>query len=269
MAKTNAIDPSSPSGDSDRRQGDDAIRDQAKGVAETLEVDHYIGSDGGIGNGYNEDAAGEHAKVTLRATSKPSNVAAKGFIYTKDIGGGVIELFYEDAAGNEIPLSSAGKLGSAATDILANILAVSGTLGVTGVATLTATAVLSSGASCGSKVLSAVANPVAAQDASTKLFTNNPITLSAGNESEFELSIGAFQIKCGEVNRVGNVDHTITFTTEGLSAFDNNCFQIFLTLGDNVVTDSDPRAYTLTKTSFHLQHNIAGTPTIRWFAIGR
>ncbi|MDO8302921.1 MAG: hypothetical protein Q7T18_06755 [Sedimentisphaerales bacterium] len=105
MAKTNPINTANPAGSSDPKQGDDYIRTLALAVAEILAVDHYIGAS----SPYNEDAAGEHAKITLRQAAKPANVADKGFVYTKDVSG-TTELFYEDEAGNEIQLTSGGKI---------------------------------------------------------------------------------------------------------------------------------------------------------------
>lgn len=202
MAKTNAVDPSSPAGSSDRRQGDDAIRDQAKGIAETMNVDHYMGADGGIGSGYNEDAAGEHAKVTLRVGSAPTGEADKGFIKAIDKNGKA-ELHYIDEDDQSVQMTSGGNLGSALTPVLAS------TLSVAGVATLTDTAVLASGASCGSKVLSAVADPVANQDAATKVYADaSPnaqmkadnvagATFGAGSESSTEAN--------GKITKTGTV----------------------------------------------------------------
>jgi len=106
MAKTDPINTANPAGSSDRRQGDDYIRTLARAVAEILSVDHYTGAT----SPYNEDAAGEHAKITLRQAAKPTNAADKGFLYTKDGEAGTTELFYEDEAGNEIQLTQGGKL---------------------------------------------------------------------------------------------------------------------------------------------------------------
>ena len=106
MAKTDPINTANPAGSSDRRQGDDYIRTLARAVAEILAKDHYTGAT----SPYNEDAAGEHAKVTLRQAAKPTNAADKGFLYTKEGESGTTELFYEDEAGNEIQLTQGSKL---------------------------------------------------------------------------------------------------------------------------------------------------------------
>ena len=107
MAKTNPIDPNVPPGTEDPKLGDNRIRELAAAVAEILNVDHYVGSDGGAGTGYNEDAAGEHKKVTLRVGSAPTAVANKIFLYAKDVGDKA-ELFLKDEDGHEIQITTAG-----------------------------------------------------------------------------------------------------------------------------------------------------------------
>lgn len=112
MAKTNSIDPNVPAGKEDPKLGDNRIRNLAAGIAEEQNVDHYMGSDGGAGTGYNEDAAGEHKKVTLRErTSKPTAEANKGYIYAKAVGDKT-ELFFEGEDGIEIQITSGGILKS-------------------------------------------------------------------------------------------------------------------------------------------------------------
>jgi hypothetical protein len=56
-----------------------------------------------------DEAAGEHTYLRMRQTTKPTNVADKGFIYCKDMTG-TTELFFEDEAGNEIQLTAGGVL---------------------------------------------------------------------------------------------------------------------------------------------------------------
>lgn len=109
MAKSTPLDPNVPAGSEDPKLGDNRIRELAAAVAELLAVDHYMGDDGGAGAGYNEDAAGEHAKVTLRVGSAPTSEANKGHIYAKDVSGKA-ELFYKDEDGDEIQITKAGVL---------------------------------------------------------------------------------------------------------------------------------------------------------------
>ena len=80
---------------------DDYFRQLYAAIRERMQVDHQW---------KNGQLDGEHKKVTLlKSAEKPIAVATHGFVYTKDVGGGAIELFFEDAAGNELQLTSAGK----------------------------------------------------------------------------------------------------------------------------------------------------------------
>jgi len=82
-------------------EGAERIRDTRIGIRERLEKDHYMDIAG------TDVDHGEHKWVTLREqASAPGKVADKGFLYIKDVGSGVEELFYEDEAGNEIQLTS-------------------------------------------------------------------------------------------------------------------------------------------------------------------
>lgn len=109
MAKTNPVDPSVPDGGEDPKLGDNRIRELAAAVAEVLGVDHYMGSDGGAGVGYNEDAAGEHEIVTLREQTAPTVEADKGYVYTKVVDDKA-ELHFKDEDANEIQLTVAGEI---------------------------------------------------------------------------------------------------------------------------------------------------------------
>ena len=91
----------SPADSDNTSEGAERIRDTRIGIRERLEKDHYMDIAG------TDVDHGEHKWVTLREqASAPGNVADKGFLYIKDVGSGVEELFYEDEAGNEIQLTS-------------------------------------------------------------------------------------------------------------------------------------------------------------------
>lgn len=55
-----------------------------------------------------DDDVGKHEVVKLLAQSIPTAVAGQGHFYTKDVGSGVIELFYQDPDANETQLTNAG-----------------------------------------------------------------------------------------------------------------------------------------------------------------
>ena len=81
------------------------IRDLKSAIGERAEVDHNW-------NGGTDD--GEHKKVTLGAPiATPTNAADKGFVYGKDVGA-KIELHWLDEDGNEVQITSVGKLAAAA-----------------------------------------------------------------------------------------------------------------------------------------------------------
>ncbi|KKL08967.1 hypothetical protein LCGC14_2570560 [marine sediment metagenome] len=77
------------------------IRNLKSDIQERLEVDHFHAGDA-------QD--GEHKKLTFGAPIvTPANIANKGFLYGKDVGG-KIELHWEDEDGNEIQITDAGQL---------------------------------------------------------------------------------------------------------------------------------------------------------------
>lgn len=92
---------------------DDYIRRAQTAVRERMEIDHAWK------DGTND---GEHKKITFNAQiAKPTAVANKFFLYTKDVSGKV-ELFAEDEDGNEIQMTSGGSIaGGTVASTLAQI----------------------------------------------------------------------------------------------------------------------------------------------------
>lgn len=115
MAWTDTYDTNTPDGDADSPQeADDRIREVKAAVQERENVDHYWPL---TGTQVSDTEAGEHRKVTMHAPiSTPANVANKMFVYGKDVGG-KIELHVEDEDGNEVQITSAGKILSASLDM--------------------------------------------------------------------------------------------------------------------------------------------------------
>jgi len=108
MAKSIPIDPSTPQGTADPKQGDDRIRETKAGLIELVEVDHYVGADSG--SGYDENAAGEHLQATLHERSSPVSVEAdKGVLFAKEADG-IAELHYIDENEDETQITEAGRL---------------------------------------------------------------------------------------------------------------------------------------------------------------
>ncbi len=107
------IDTSLPDGGDDPVEADDNMRRIQGGFQELLDVDHLFEKTGSVISGAD---SGEHRKVTLRVGSAPSAVANKGFVYAKDVSAKA-ELFYIDEDGNEVQLTSGGKILSASLDM--------------------------------------------------------------------------------------------------------------------------------------------------------
>lgn len=121
-------DVTKPAGSRDRSLGDDDIREMKRAECERQNEDHVRPADE-----TGETMVGYHRKSQYKAqASDPVAVAGTGIIYTKDVGSGVIESFYRDAAGNVIQLTSGGKLNAAALGgvyAAANVAAVANILG--------------------------------------------------------------------------------------------------------------------------------------------
>lgn len=81
-------------------EGASRIRQVKVDVQERLEVDHSMAGD---------TNDGAHKKITLlEQASNPTNAANTGFVYTKDDGAGLTELYYEDAAGTVTKITKNG-----------------------------------------------------------------------------------------------------------------------------------------------------------------
>lgn len=120
-----SIDTSQPIGTDDPTEADDNMRRIQAAYQQRLNVDHVFEL-----SGTTVDAAntGQHKKITFNTTiGDPTQVAGNAHLYMQ-----FDELHYQDDTNPAFDLTSVGKLGSASTDLLANIAAISGTLDVTG-----------------------------------------------------------------------------------------------------------------------------------------
>ena len=106
MAFGDTFDKATPAGSDSPSEADDRMREIKAAIQERENVDHYWPL---TGTEVSDTDSGEHRKVTLRVASAPTAVADKGFVYAKDVAGKA-ELFYRDEDGNEIQITSAGKL---------------------------------------------------------------------------------------------------------------------------------------------------------------
>lgn len=106
-------DPSVPAGSRDISLGDDDLRSMKRALTERLGEDHEFQTDE-TGN----NKIGYHKKVTFSPrTGDPTTVTGCGILYSKDVGSGVIELFYQDAAGNILQVTSAGSLKALSKEV--------------------------------------------------------------------------------------------------------------------------------------------------------
>jgi uncharacterized protein YunC (DUF1805 family) len=244
MAKTDPINTSVPADTGEAASlGASRIRALARAVIELLQKDHYTGAS----SPYNEDAAGEHAKVTLRETTKPTNVADKGFLYTKDVSG-TTELFYEDAAGNEKQLTTAGKLNVAATEAVL----LTGAQTVAGVKTFSDAPVVPT-QTAGDNTTKAASTAFVAAGLALKSGLMSPTAVD-GSTVSVTLPNGLI-VKWG----TGSGEASYTFTV----AFPSGCYKVFLTPLDASGTNNFVSAKSASGFSVE-----GGVGLYDWFAIG-
>lgn len=99
-----AWDETTPVNATNLSDGDDHVRDLRKGTRIRLEYEHstLAGS----------SAGGKHKFMTMQTQgTKPTVDATQvAALYVKDVGSGVIELYYEDEAGNEVQMTDGSAL---------------------------------------------------------------------------------------------------------------------------------------------------------------
>lgn len=108
----NAAFEASPAAGDNISEGDDKIRDFKTAIRERVGKDHYFELAG------TDADQGEHSKVTFNAplAADPSNVADKGFLYTKDVDS-VAEFHWLDEDGNVFQITSEGGLNADHTPV--------------------------------------------------------------------------------------------------------------------------------------------------------
>lgn len=101
---------SNPADGQNASEGAARIRETKVDIGERLGVDHSWAGD------VND---GMHKQITLvdPLASKPSQLNDETYIYSKDVDG-TAELFYEDEAGNEVQLTTAGVIAETANTAL-------------------------------------------------------------------------------------------------------------------------------------------------------
>ena len=263
MSKTDGLDPSVPAGAEDPKLGDNRIRELARAVAEILNVDHYIGSDGGAGTGYNEDAAGEHAKVTLRVGSAPTLAANKGFLYTKDVTNKV-ELFFMDEDGDEIQLTLGGVFNPAIA------CGITGNQTIAGIKTFSNQPVLNAGLTAAAALVSTLATGTAPLTiASTTVVPN----LNADKVDGYDVAAYAggesYTFPGGRIEKVGYklFDGTEPDSVTFGAAFPNACIAVLPTQKHSAVRTYSPYISAISVSGFTVGYE-AGSTGCYWLAIG-
>jgi len=230
MAKTEPINIANPAGGSDPKLGDDYIRALAAAVIEILNVDHYVGD--ATNNAYDEDAAGGHKQITLNAplAADPTNVANKGFLYTKDVSS-VVELFWEDESGNVKQFTSGGKINAVDADGI--VLKAGAQTDIAGAKTFTDVVTLAD-----TSALATSGAPAADAQIANKKYVDDQITANATAvaavakawgvvASNGTLAAGSYGITSVVRNSAGK--YTITWST----AFSTANYGVFPSPGGN------------------------------------
>ena len=99
---------------------DDYARNDKSAWAERMNVDHYFDL---TGTEVSDAATGQHRQIEFYGPiTKPTSAANKSWLYAKDVSD-VVELHWEDESGNEIQLTTVGKIKKASIeDYEANLL---------------------------------------------------------------------------------------------------------------------------------------------------
>lgn len=146
-------------------------------------------------------------------------------------------------------------------------------LGALAVETSKIAALAVTGAKLNSNIVDDTTIQLTGSELSIKAITSfwSPSTITGADESNGETTRpDGLQIKWGEKSAAGGSTTTVTFTSEGLSAFSNNCFQAFASVGDDTSSSSNaPVTRNISKTKFDIRNTTGGTRLMRWFAIGR
>lgn len=255
MSKADGIDPAVPAGSEDPKLGDDRIRELARAVIEFLSLDHYVGVNGGAGTGYNEDAAGEHAKVSIRNGSAPTAAAGKGFLYV--VSG---ELYYKDPSGNAIQLTTGGILNS---------LNLTGNQTAAGVKTFSSQAAFAAGLTAAAAIISTLVTGTAPLTvASTTKVTNlnadkvDGFDVTAPDGTESYTIAGGLILKQGRV--VGSASGSVTFGTP----FPTECLRVMATYFDTAY-DGDYSIKILSMSASGFTFGSDTSVNVDWIAIGR
>jgi hypothetical protein len=283
MSKSTPIDPNNPKGTADPKQGDDQIRKTNAGVIEILEVDHYVGANT-TDVGYQEDAAGEHAKATLRVTTSPVSVAAnKGVVFSKDADS-VAELHYIDENLDEAQITRGGKVNLDKNIVANNTPLQADNEAGDGFVDLikagrneaddTDVMLLSDAARMDTDAEPAEDTGVANKKYVDKLATMVPAASgpSAGYAGEKSVTLpNGLIMKFGKKTISSSGNYTITFADDAVAAFPTACLHAQVSLFDAAPSGGNfgpvVKSYNTTTLVLYIS-NSAAIDALEWFAIG-
>ena len=254
------MDTASPAGSDDPSEADDRMREIKAAVQERLAVDHKFSL---TGTEVSATDTGEHTKITFNATiADPTQVASKSHLYMQSD-----ELRYQDDTNSAFDLTSGGKLGSASTDLLANIAAISGTLDVTGNIDPTTFETTNGGFLDEDNMASDAADKVASQQ-SIKKYVDDTVAAEAFSPDPVVSGTVSVTFPNGLVLKWGTMAYgsgsqAKTFPT----AFDTACYAVFVTAQDAAATYS-LNVTAKSKTGFTVQSGSPSVDNFYWFAMG-
>jgi hypothetical protein len=276
---------------------DDLIRTNNTALEAAIDSDHEFVTAG--------DQSGKHQVIHIIEQSSPGASDPDEGNLTAVDSGTQPELEFTSEDGNAVTLTSDGKLGSSSIDVTANDVviagtldvvgatgidgafdvntdkftvdtdgntAISGTLDVTGATELIGVATVADGSKTKTDVAptagsSELANAKYVDDSIASLVV--PPALTGASGSNGEIAIGSLEVKWGKKAISANTSSTITFTSEGLSAFSNVAFQPYASYQSDSVDMNACGASLLTTTTVQLTNGDSQSRTISWLAIGR
>lgn len=170
------------------------------------------------------------------------------------------EFVFTDEDDNDIQLTSAGKSGSATTDLLANDATFSGTLGVTGVATIGDGSVLASSAAPTTDPM--IANKKFVDDS---IVTDGVAGAAFGAASESTTFSNGMIIKTGAATSTSDLSEDFDFAIP----FPGAVVSVVLSrLGTNTAIPLTPGTISVSKFTVNRNDSITGDVDFTWIAIG-
>lgn len=245
---TNIIDVSKPAGTDDPSEADNNIRRTQAGWQELLNLTLYLPL---TETEITDVDAGEVRQIPFHASiSDPTPVATKSHLYMQND-----ELRYQDDTNSAFDLTSAGKLGSASTDLLGNDAVVT-TLDISGTVVLVGT--------IDDDTMATATDTNISTSEAIKTYVDNEILPRTINASSDYVNLGnGLQIRWGNFNPDGATG-TVVYGT----AFTTDTLQVVVSLGENLINTQNPATFSMTDTGFGYRVSGESVDSVRYIAIG-